>query len=546
MIFKKKVLNSIKKVLAVELIFSLLYTLCISLIPYMQKLLFDSFNKFSITYLVSIYLLLVLGSALFQYISQYHEWKTDTTFNITTKDVVFKSIFGKPYYDFKERTVGDYITITNDTVEAIEVEYLASYLDIIKAVVQIIIYMVSLIVIVDYRIALVIISASLISIVVPKITANELSKRRKAFQDQYGYYTDVINDFYSGHEGLDDGSKVGITKFHKDILQETEGAKLKFGRFKTFVNVLNGFIMDLINLTAFITVGIFLYKGEISVGAGVATFAYIESFIYPIRYILNDVNAIHASRELVGQVVDLGEDYLQKEYVAVKKEARKAINTFKLIDLSYKITDFQFGPVDFNFEAGKKYLIVGTSGAGKSTLLKLFAGQVKGDSGKILVDGEDISDWASDFASNNIMFITQVSHVFSVPFLEQVTHFNAYPKEKLNLYLDKLPSEISYRLRKSANCKDLSGGERQVVNILTVVLAEKPITLIDEGLSAMDSRTKGLVRKEILSQLASSIYIEIAHSVELDTVGYFDYIIEFEEGKIKDVFSKEDYILRNF
>lgn len=546
MIFKKYILNSIKKTLAVEIIFSLLYTLCIALIPYMQKLLFDSDSGFSISYLVSIYILLILGSAFFQYISQYNEWKTDRLFNITTKNIVFKSIFGKPYYDFKEHTIGDYITITNDTIEAIEEEFLASYVDIIKAIVQIIIYMVSLILIVDYRIAIIIIIASLISVIIPKVTANELSKRRKEFQDKYGYYTDVISDFYTGHTGLDDASKEGITKFHETILIKTENQKLYFGKFKTFVNILNGFIMDIVSLTAFITVGILLYKGEITVGSGVATFAYIESFIYPIKYILNDINAINASKALVGEVNDLGEDYLKNQQLIPSVKTSRIINSFQMIDLYYKINDFKFGPVSFEFEVGKRYLVVGTSGSGKSTLLKLFSGQINSENGKLLVDEIDISDNASDYASNNIMCITQSSHVFSVPFLEQVTHFKAYSDENLNLYLNKLPSDIFNRLINCTNCKELSGGEQQVINILTCLLAQKPITLIDEGLSAMDYKTKEIVRKEILSKLDTSIYIEIAHSIEKDTISYFDYVLEFEKGRIVNVFNKSEYIMANF
>lgn len=380
--FKKTIFESIKKSIFLELVFSLFYTLCISLIPYIQKLLFDSNGKYSIGYLVLIYIFLILGSAIFQYISQFNEWKTDRSFNITAKNIIFKSIFGKPYYNFKERTVGDYITITNDTIEAIEEEYLATYIDIIKAVGQIIIYMISLIVIVDFRIAFIIILSSLISVFIPKITADELAKRRKQYQDQYGYYTDVINDFYTGNAGLDDASKEGITKYHKNILEQTENKKLNFGKFKTFVNIVNGFVMDLVSLTAFMAVGYFLSKGEITVGAGVATFAYIESFIYPIKYILNDINAINASKELVGEVNDLGEDYFNNLQVTSETKTRREIESIKIVDMCYEINDFEFGPVSFEFQQGKKYLIIGTSGAGKSTLLKLFSGQIKAIMGK--------------------------------------------------------------------------------------------------------------------------------------------------------------------
>lgn len=144
------------------------------------------------------------------------------------------------------------------------------------------------------------------------------------------------------------------------------------------------------------------------------------------------------------------------------------------------------------------------------------------------------------------MFITQSSHVFSVPFLEQVTHFNAYSSENLDYYLNKLPDDMHNRLVTCKNCNQLSGGEKQVMNILTCALAQKPITIVDEGLSAMDYNTKGIIRKEILSKLDTNIYIEIAHSTELETIDYFDYILEMKKGRVINVYSKHEYLLANF
>ena len=539
--FKIKILEKIKTSTIIELIFSLLYTMCIALIPYVQKELFNGIGNNTKNLLINLgftYLALILGSAIFQFISQYYEWKRDKEFVKYTKDVIFKSIFGRPNYVFKEKSVGEYLTITNTNVEIIEDEYVSTYVDIIKSIVQLLIYTVSLVIFVDYRIAIAIILASLISVIVPKITAKKLAEKRKFYQDSFGNYTDILNDFYLGHMGLDEASKHGIRKYHYQRLSETEDQKLAFGKFKTFVNIVNGFVMDLVSLTAFIMVGYLLIRGEITIGAGVATFAYIESFIYPIKYILNDVNAINSCKEIVREAKDIGNEYLENE-----KECSGAltkyneISSLKLKNLEYAINDFYLGPVNIEFKSGNKYLIIGESGSGKSTLLKTIVGQIDRDSGDIYINNN-----LSEFASEKVFYITQNSHVFSVPFLEQLTHFNAYDEKDLYFHLNKLPKTIINRLVNSNNCNELSGGEKQVVNILTCALAKKDIVLVDEGLSAIDIYTKKLVRDEIISNYNSKIYIEVSHDLGTDNIDYFDYIIRIKEGKVLDVYTKQEYI----
>lgn len=343
--------------------------------------------------------------------------------------------------------------------------------------------------------------------------------------------------------GLDEASKNGIRKYHYQRLSETEDQKLAFGKFKTFVNIVNGFVMDLVSLTAFIMVGYLLISGEITIGPGVATFAYIESFIYPIKYILNDVNAINSCKEIVREAKELGNEYLEneKEDSYILPEYNE-ISSLKLENLEYAINDFYLGPVNIEFKSGNKYLIIGESGSGKSTLLKTIVGQIEHDRGNIYINNESISNNLSEFASEKVFYITQNSHVFSVPFLEQVTHFNAYDEKDIYSYLNKLPKNIVNRLVNSNNCNELSGGEKQVVNILTCALAKKDIILVDEGLSAIDINTKKLVRDEIISNYNSKIYIEVSHDLGTDNIDYFDYIIRIKEGEVLDVYTKQEYI----
>lgn len=521
----KLIFKKILKPLLIELFFFILYTFCIAMIPYMNKMLFD--RGFSggvrvVFHLGIIYLLLIAGSALFQYISQLFEWHTDRQFSLALKNRIFNQLYETRPYLYQTENAGEYVSYIDNNVPAIMEEYVEAIIDMIKSVFQIFIYGVILFIFIDYRIALIVLCSSSISIFVPKLTAKKIAWKRKYYLKTLGEYISKITDLFKGNSGLDAESKQAVQKYHGVILKKTEGSKFQWGKFKTLTNILNGFVMDWVSLVTFLGIGILYIRGEITIGDGVATFGYIESFIYPIKYILNDINAINSSSEVFKEI----ERFLFPKNKEVYEEINfQRIKNIEFKNVSVKRGSFELKNFSYVFKNDKAYALIGHSGSGKSTLLQLLSGKIKADSGRILINGIEVTDTMDLIAMKYFSIIEQDPYIFSQTFTDNVSNFGAYSMENVDDKIQELPQEMIIKIQNTDSVK-LSGGEKQVLSLIKSSLSGKKVFLFDEVTSAIDIKNRAFVRT-FIKQLDSSIRIEVIHDEDLRE---FDEIIEFDGG----------------
>src|SRR5699024_1324006 len=146
-------------------------------------------------------------------------------------------LFRRPVTEFQRHSIGDYLSVLNNDIPALNTSYLEAIIDIINKAVQVVVYAVVLFVFVDFRIALVILLASLLAVFVPRVTAGELSGRRKSYQSALGRYTARVQDLLSGFRFVNRHTRGPMAAEHDRTAAETEEAWLHFGRFKSFVIV---------------------------------------------------------------------------------------------------------------------------------------------------------------------------------------------------------------------------------------------------------------------------------------------------------------------
>lgn len=523
----KTYIVKIKKVIFIEIIFSFLYSIVLAFIPYIQKLLFDRVFGFGIDILLTLailYLSCVLLGVVFQYISQVYSWKTEVNFNLEMKKDLFHSISQYSYKKFSEKEIGEYLSIANNDIAVLGSQYISGIVDIIKSIGMLIVSAVFVFVFVDYRIAIVILIASLVSVFVPKLLSKKLSSRRKVYQEQLGLYFSSLKDFWEGFKRINAVTRKNINGRHQNILKETEGKKLAFGKFKTLANIVNGFVMDFVNLSAFIAVGYLWYKNEITIGTAIATFGYLESFIYPIRYILNDINDINASKDTKIGVLELIQ-YQEEIDLPQLTEFNQNITIEKL---SIDFENFNLKDFNYVFEKGKKYAIIGQSGSGKSTLLNAIAKHNEAKSGSIYIDGHDIK---SVELSKICCYIDQNFHIFNDTFDHNVTTFNSYAFQMNNIKVGHAIRTKLESMRKEGSMQSLSGGEKQILNMLHLLTSSACICLMDEPFSAMDANLTYKMQQTFLESNDKTV-IMATHKISQQSLHQFDEIIIMENGSM--------------
>jgi ATP-binding cassette subfamily B protein len=188
--------------------------------------------------------------------------------------------------------------------------------------------------------------------------------------------------------------------------------------------------------------------------------------------------------------------------------------------------------------AGQKIAIVGSSGAGKTTFVRLLMRLFNVNSGRIMIDGIDISSISQKKLREKISFVPQDPVLFHRTLMENIRYgrrdatdedvLMASRLANCDEFIDKLPN--GYETYVGERGVKLSGGERQRVAIARAILKNAPILILDEATSSLDSHSESLIQEALHALIKGKTTIVVAH--RLSTIREMDRIIVIEKGKI--------------
>lgn len=195
--------------------------------------------------------------------------------------------------------------------------------------------------------------------------------------------------------------------------------------------------------------------------------------------------------------------------------------------------------IQMDLEPGKFYAFVGPTGAGKSTLFSLILRFYDPDSGRVLLDGNDIRTVTQDSVRENIGVVSQDTFLFHDTIRENIRYgrLDATEEEivaaakKAHAHEFIIEQEGGYNaVVGDSGCK-LSGGQKQRITIARAILRNAPILLLDEATSALDTETERIIQEAIHTLSEGKTVIAIAH--RLSTILEADQIIVMRDGKIE-------------
>jgi len=191
--------------------------------------------------------------------------------------------------------------------------------------------------------------------------------------------------------------------------------------------------------------------------------------------------------------------------------------------------------VNLCFEKGKKYLLTGESGSGKSTLLKTLLDYHKEYTGKILVDGHDLSNVQMENWYQSVAVVSQSDFLFHDTLRNNLCLFRGISEETIREVLKLCCLEKFVEAQKEGldfmieeNGKNVSGGERQRICLARALLKEAPVLLLDEAMSALDSDTAFQIENNLLSMQGITM-ISISHKLFPELFEKYDGRIQFEQ-----------------
>lgn len=199
--------------------------------------------------------------------------------------------------------------------------------------------------------------------------------------------------------------------------------------------------------------------------------------------------------------------------------------------------------VSLSIAPGEKVGLVGRSGAGKSTLVKLLLRFYDAESGRILIDGQDVSEMTQDSLRLAIGMVQQDSALLHRSVRENILYGNPQAGEDemvaaakraeahdFILELGDADGRTGYDARVGERGVKLSGGQRQRIALARVMLKNAPILVLDEATSALDSEVEAAIQHTLYGMMEGKTVIAIAH--RLSTIARMDRIVVMDEGRI--------------
>ncbi|MCR5719480.1 MAG: ABC transporter ATP-binding protein/permease [Lachnospiraceae bacterium] len=291
-------------------------------------------------------------------------------------------------------------------------------------------------------------------------------------------------------------------------------------------------------------------SGNLTVGTLIAFASYIALFWQPVFNLSNYYNQLvtNISRaERVFEILDTPPDIYDKEG-AYELPKIKGEVTFDKVSFGYEDDDEVLNDVSFVAKPGQTIALVGATGAGKTTIVSLVARFYDVDSGRILIDGNDIRDVTLNSLRRQLGIMTQDNFLFTGTVRDNIRYgrLDATDEEiiaaakAVNAHEFIMKMEKGYDTEIKERGAGLSAGERQLIAFARTMVSDPGILILDEATSSIDTHTELLVQDGIEVLLRNRTSFVIAH--RLSTIQKADRIFVIDDGGIKEQGTAEELL----
>ena len=226
---------------------------------------------------------------------------------------------------------------------------------------------------------------------------------------------------------------------------------------------------------------------------------------------------------------------------------------FQGVHFNYGKTSAVIEGLDLKIKAGERIGLIGPSGAGKSTLVNLLLRFFDPQNGRILIDGQDVSQVSQASLRSQIAMVTQDTSLLHRSIRDNIRYgkpaacdeevLAAAAKAKA---LEFLPDLRDHKGREGLDAHvgergvKLSGGQRQRIALARLILKNAPILVLDEATSALDSEVEAEIQQELVDLMQRKTVIAIAH--RLSTIAQLDRLVVLNEGKIVETGTHQELL----
>ena len=380
---------------------------------------------------------------------------------------------------------------------------------------------------------------------------------KKATHEVRIHQSDILAVVQQGLESIRSVKAFGRQDMEEDKLRavsmETVQAALKARRVKSLLS-------PIVSITVSLCVAFVLWRGAglilsdaMTIGALTVFLSYLTKFFKPVQDLAKMTNVIAQAAvgmERIQSILDADTIVPQKPDARTPGKLSGDI-VFDHVAFAYDSVSPVLLDINLTIKHGQRIGICGPTGGGKSTVVSLIPRYYDPTSGRILIDGLDITDYKLDLLREQIGFVLQETVLFAGSILDNIAYGRpgATPMEIIeaarmaNAHEFILQMPHGYDSTVGERGLTLSGGQRQRIGIARAIVRNAPILILDEPTAALDTESEKLVMEALERLMKGRTVITIAH--RLSTIRNADKIVVLKGGLIAEEGSHDELIILN-
>ena len=547
-------LKNYKKPLFFMILGSLVGSLVDTGVPLFQRYALNHFigegTLDTIVLFVILYLTLICGGALFNYVSAMYSMKIEVGVDRDLRNAAFTHLQTLSFSYYNQNSVG-YIhsRIMSDTQR---IGSLVSW-TVLESLWQIgyVVGAIAVMFAINARLALLVVTVLPLTVLLFSLFQKKLTRANREIRELNSQITGNFNEGITGARTIK--TLVIEEKMERSFVDDTAAMRRK----SVGAARLRGAFAVTMNFASSLALAIVLWKGGVIAKTQIGTFSmfmsYAQGMMEPVRWIvdaISDLITTQVNIERLTRLLETRPDVNDSAEVTAiygdsfepKKENWEPIRG----DIRFEDVSFQYPDGDekilehFNLDIpfGTNVAIVGETGAGKSTLANLICRFYEPTEGKVLIDGRDARERSQLWLHSAIGYVLQTPHLFSGTVRENLLYGNPdATEEQIDRALELVSARgVVEKLEKGLDTDVgeggdmLSTGEKQLISFARAILADPRILVLDEATASVDTITEQKIQAAIDTIIRGRTSIVIAH--RLSTVRNADVILVVKDGKI--------------
>lgn len=397
----------------------------------------------------------------------------------------------------------------------------------------------------DIKLTLLALIPAAVMFAIGTVMSQVMTKRWEERQQAFSDLSDFAQENFSGIAVIKAFVKElkELMAFRK-LNKENEEINVTYTKIATLLEVLVTLFVESVICVILGYGGWLVYRGQFNAGQLVEYIGYFEAIVWPIMAIsmlIEKTARGKASLNRITELLDAPIDVADRDGVADLKNPRGGIE-FRHLNFRYPDGEYDvLKDISFTITPGESVGIVGKTGAGKTALVDLLLRTYNVPDGTLFVDGQDVNTVSIHSVRNACAYVPQDNFLFS----DTIAH-------NIGFGADDASREDIDRAAALADVRDnivdfkdgyetvlgergvtVSGGQKQRISIARALLKNAPILILDDSVSAVDTRTERIILDNLKTSRAGKTTLLIAHRIS--TVEQLDKIIFIEDGRVEAV-----------